>query len=113
MSKETAMTSFDKRKDGFEQKFAHDEALRFKAEARRNKLLGLWAAEKLGKSGADADAYARTVVAADFEEAGDEDVFRKIRSDFDAAKVEQSDHQIRRTMDELMATAIQQIKDGV
>lgn len=107
------MTSFDKRKDGFEQKFAHDEALRFKAEARRNKLLGLWAAEKLGKSGADADAYARTVVAADFEEAGDEDVFRKIRSDFDAAKVEQSDHQIRRTMDELMATAIQQIKDGV
>jgi len=107
------MTSFDKRKDGFEQKFAHDEEMRFKAEARRNKLLGLWAAEKLGKSGAEAEAYAKTVVAADFEEAGEEDVFRKVRADFDAAKVEQSDHQIRRTMDELMAKAIEQVRAGV
>jgi hypothetical protein len=110
--RETGMTSFDKREEGFEKKFAHDEEMRFKAEARRNKLLGLWAAEKLGKSGAEAEAYARTVVAADFQEAGDEDVFRKVRADFDAGKVEQSDHQIRRTMDELMAKAIEQIRAG-
>jgi hypothetical protein len=107
------MSSFDKREEGFEKKFAHDEEVRFKATARRNKLLGLWAAEKLGKTGPEAEAYAKTVVAADFEEAGDEDVFRKIRADFDAAKVAQSDHQIRRTMDELMAKAVDQIQNGV
>jgi hypothetical protein len=106
------MSSFDKREDSFEKKFAHDEELQFKAGARRNKLLGLWAAEKLGKSGEDAEAYAKTVVIADFEEAGDDDVFRKIRKDFDAGGVDQSDHQIRRTMDELMAVAIEQIKAG-
>ncbi len=106
------MSTFDKREEGFEKKFAHDEELRFKAEARRNKLLGLWAAEKLGKSGSDADAYAREVIKADFEEAGDEDVFRKVRKDFDAAGVTQSDHQIRRTMDELMARAVAEIQAG-
>jgi hypothetical protein len=106
------MSSFDKREDGFEKKFAHDEELRFKATARRNKLLGLWAAEKLGKSGADADAYAKSVIIADMEEAGDEDVVRKIRKDFDAAGVTQSDHQIRRTMDELLAVAAEEIKAG-
>jgi hypothetical protein len=105
------MTTFDKRKDAFEQKFAHDAELQFKAEARRNKLLGLWAAGLLGKSGADADAYAKAVIAADFEQAGEEDVFRKIRTDFDAAGVIQSDHQIRRTMDDLMATAVDQIRN--
>ena len=89
------------REEGFERKFVFDEELRFKAIARRNKLLGLWAAEKLGKTGADADAYAKEVVIADIEEAGDQDVFRKLRRDFDAAGVAQSDHQIRRTMDEL------------
>jgi hypothetical protein len=104
------MASMDDRKDAFEKKFAHDEELKFKAIARRNKLLGLWAAEKLGKTGADADAYALEVVKADFEEAGDDDVFRKVRRDFDAANVEQSDHQIRRTMDELLSTAIEQIR---
>ena len=104
------MTTFDKRQEGFEKKFAMDEELQFKAAARRNKLLGQWAAEKLGLSGADADAYAKSVVMADFQEAGDDDVFRKIRADFDAKSVDQSDHQIRRTMDELMATAVQQIK---
>ena len=104
------MSSFDKRKEGFESKFAHDEELRFKSTARRNKLLGLWAAEKLGKSGDDAQAYAREVIRADMQEAGEEDVFRKIRADFDAAKVEQSDHQIRRTMQELMAEAVAQIE---
>ena len=106
------MSGFDKRGDSFEKKFAHDEELRFKAMARRNKLLGLWAAEKLGKSAADAEAYARTVVAADFEEAGDEDVFRKLRKDFDDAGVAQSDHQIRRTMDELLGQAAAEIQAG-
>lgn len=107
------MSGMDKRGDDFEKRFAHDEDLRFKANARRNKLLGLWAAEKLGKSNADAEAYAKSVVMADFEEAGDDDVFRKVRKDFDAASVDQSDHQIRRTMDELMSTAVDQIKAGI
>jgi hypothetical protein len=106
----SSMTTFDKREEGFEKKFAHDEELKFKANARRNKLLGLWAAEKLGITGPDADAYAKEVVAADFEEPGDNDVFRKIRKDFDAKSVAQSDHQIRRIMDELMEKAIAQIK---
>jgi hypothetical protein len=104
------MTTFDKREEGFEKKFAHDEELRFKANARRNKMLGLWAAEKLGLTGADADAYAKEVVLADFEQAGDDDVFQKIRKDFDAKNVAQSDHQIRRTMVDLMEHAIEQIK---
>ena len=104
------MTTFDKREEGFEKKFAHDEELRFKAMARRNRLLGEWAAEKLGLSGDEAAAYAKTVVMADFEEPGEEDVFRKVRADFDANGVDQSDHQIRRTMDDLMATAVDQIQ---
>ena len=106
------MTTFDKREEGFEKKFAHDEELRFKANARRNKLLGHWAAEKLGLTGADAEAYAKAVVMADFEEAGDDDVFRKVRTDFQAKGVALSDHQIRRTMDELMEQAVAQIKAG-
>ncbi|WP_346914513.1 DUF1476 domain-containing protein [uncultured Roseibium sp.] len=104
------MSTFDKREEGFESKFAHDEELRFKANARRNKLLGLWAAEALGLEGDAAQEYAKEVVRADFEEPGDEDVFRKIRADFDAASVDQSDHQIRRTMDELMQKAVEQIR---
>jgi len=106
------MTTFDKREEGFEKKFAHDEELRFKANARRNKLLGQWAAGKLGLAGADADAYAKEVVMSDFEKAGDDDVFQKVRGDLTAKGVDQSDHQIRRTMDELMAQAIDQIKAG-
>ena len=106
------MSSFDKREEGFEKKFAHDEELRFKANARRAKLLGAWAAEKLGKSGPDAEAYAKSVVVADFEEAGDDDIFRKIQADLKAGGVDQSDHQIRRTMDELMSRAIDEIKTG-
>ena len=106
------MATFDKRKEGFESKFARDEELKFKATARRNKLLGLWAAEKLGKGEEDAQTYAREVIRSDMQEAGDEDVFRKIRADFDAAAVLQSDHQIRRTMDELMAEAVAQIEAG-
>jgi len=105
------MSGIDKRGDAFENKFAHDEALKFKAEARRNKLLGLWAAEKIGKSETEASEYAKEVIRSDFEEPGDEDVFRKIRQDFDNAGVEQSDHQIRRTMDELMGEAIAQIEN--
>lgn len=104
------MTTFDKRQDAFEAKFARDEELKFRAVARRNKLLGLWAAEKLGKTGPDAEAYAKEVVAADFEEIGEEDVFRKVRADFDAAGVSQSDHQIRRTMSELLQTAVEQLE---
>ena len=100
------------RQEGFERKFAHDEELKFKAMARRNKLLGLWAAEKLSKTGEDAENYAREVIIADMQEAGDDDVFRKLRADFDAAGVEQSDHQIRRTMDELLEVAIEQVKNG-
>jgi hypothetical protein len=106
------MTTFDKREEGFEKQFAHDEELRFKANARRNKMLGAWAANQLGLSGADADAYAKEVVMADFEEAGDEDVFRKVRKDFDAKGVKQSDQQIRSTMTWLMAEAVSQIKSG-
>ena len=106
------MTTFDKREEGFEKKFAHDEELKFKASARRNKLLGQWAAEKLGLAGAEVDAYAKEVIVADFEEAGDEDVFRKLRKDFDAKGVKESDHQIRRTMQELMEKAVAQIKAG-
>lgn len=106
------MTSMKDREEGFEKKFAHDEELKFKATARRNKLLGAWAAEKLGKSGADAEAYAKEVVVADFEEAGDEDVFRKLRGDFDKAGVAVSDHQIRHAMAELLETAAKQIANG-
>ncbi|PWJ85899.1 hypothetical protein C7441_102347 [Pseudaminobacter salicylatoxidans] len=104
------MTSMKDREETFEKKFALDEEQRFKAVARRNRMLGLWAAEKLGKSGEDAEAYAKEVVIADIEEAGDHDVFRKIRKDFDEAGIQQSDHQIRRQMDELLATAIEQVK---
>lgn len=107
--KEKKMSGFDKRREGYESKFAHDEDLKFKATARRNKLLGLWAAEKMGLVGEAADAYAKEVVKADFEEAGDEDVFRKVRGDLDAKKVAVSDHQIRREMEDLMATAVEQI----
>ncbi|MCY6380370.1 DUF1476 domain-containing protein [Hoeflea prorocentri] len=104
------MSGMDERSEAYENKFAHDEELRFKAGARRNKMLGLWAAGLLGKEGEDAEAYAKEVVLADFEEAGDDDVFRKVRKDFDDAGVEQSDHQLRRHMDELMQKAIEQIR---
>lgn len=104
------MTTFDSRKDGFEKKFAHDEELQFKATARRNKLLGRWAAEKMGLSGDAVESYAKEVVAADFEEAGDDDVVRKVMGDFKAKNVDQSEHQVRRTMDELMGEAIAQIQ---
>jgi hypothetical protein len=106
-----AMTSFDRREEGFEQQFAHDEELRFKATARRNKLLGHWAAEKLGLTGTEADSYALALVMSDIE-SGAHDVASKIRKDFDAKGVAQSDHQIGRAMTELMEKAIADIKAG-
>ncbi len=107
------MPSFDDREKGFENKFAHDQQLAFKATVRRNKLLGLWAAELMGVTGEAADAYAKDVVKSDFEEAGDDDVFRKVRKDLDAKGVQQSDHQIRRKMEELLTEAQAQVaKDG-
>jgi hypothetical protein len=106
------MTTFDEREKGFESKFAHEEELRFKATARRNKMLGLWAAGKLGLAGAAADSYSKDVVIAEFGEAGDDDVVRKLRKDFDAKGVAQTDQQIRKAMADLMEQAVAQIKAG-
>ncbi len=100
------MSTFDDRETAFENKYAHDAEMQFKAEARRNKLLGLWAAELLGKSGADAEAYANDVVKSDFEEAGDEDVFRKVSGDLGGKA---TDEDIRAKMTELMAVAKSQL----
>jgi hypothetical protein len=104
------MTTFEDREKGYERKFAHDQELKFRATARRNKMLGLWAAEQLGLSGEEAQAYAKEVIKADLEIPGDNDVFRKIRRDFDAKSVEKSDHQIRSKMVDLMGVAISQIE---
>jgi len=106
------MSSFDKRQEGFEKKFALDAEQKFKAEARRNKLLGLWAAEKLGITGDDAAAYAREVVSADFEEAGDQDVQNKVVKDFAAKGVAVTAAEVRVKMDELMGLAAAQVKAG-
>jgi hypothetical protein len=103
------MTTFDKREEGFEKKFAHDEELKFKATARRNKLLGLWAAAELGKTGDDADAYSKEVVAADFEEAGDGDVLRKVVKDLGGKATEA---EVRAKMEEFLAEAVRQIQAG-
>src|SRR6185437_6785609 len=100
------VTTFDKREEGFEKKFAHDEELKFKAFARRNKLLGLWAAGLMGKTGADADAYAKEIVMADLAEHGDDDVIAKLKADLGPKATEQL---IRAQMSELLATAVAQI----
>jgi hypothetical protein len=104
------MTTFDKREEGFEKQFAHDEDLRFKAMARRNKLLGLWAAGILGKNGNDAEAYAKEVVLADFEESGDNDVVRKVMKDLAGKGV--GEQEIRAQMATLLAQAVEAIKKG-
>ncbi len=104
------MTTFDERERSYEAKFARDADLQFKAEARRNRLLGEWAAELLGKSGEDAKAYALSVVTSDFEEPGDEDVFRKIASDLEGKADEAA---IRAKMAELVAVARQQLIDEI
>ena len=106
------MSTFDKREEGFESKFAHDEELRFKARARRNKLVGLWAAEKLGMTGAAAEAYAANIVSADLDKPNSDSLFITVRKDFDDKGLAQSDHQIRRTMDEAMEKAIAEIQTG-
>ena len=104
------MSSFDDRENAFENKFAHDAEMQFKAEARRNKLVGLWAAELLGKSGDAADDYAKEVVKSDFEEAGDEDVYRKLSGDLGALADEET---IRAKMIECLAMAKAQLMDEV
>lgn len=105
------MTTFDKREEAFEKQFVHDADLKFKAEARRNRLLGLWVAEKLGKSGSEADAYARDVVTAEIDGAGG--VVKKVMADLDANSLAFSEDDIRAKMTELMATAITQVKAGI
>ena len=104
------MDAFDDRQNAFENKFAHDADMQFKAEARRNKLLGLWAADLMGKSGDEAENYAKEVVKSDFEEAGDDDVFRKIAGDLDGKA---SDDDIRAKMQELLGVAKAQLMDEV
>ena len=104
------MSTFDKREDSFEKRFVHEQELQFRAEARRNKLLGLWAAEKLGKTGAEAQAYANALIAAEAKPDAFELVFERVRKDFEEAGVAQSDHQIRRTMEEFLTKAVEQIK---
>ena len=105
-------TTFDKREEGFEKQFAHDEELKFKAIARRNKMLGLWVAERLGLSGTEAENYARSIVLAEFEQGGDSAVIAKVRKDLEAKGIVQSEHQISRTMTELMVRAVADIKAG-
>lgn len=106
------MTTFDDREKGFESKFALDQEQEFKAMARRNKLLGLWAAEKMGLSPKSGEDYAKAVVRADFEQPGDEDVFRKIAGDFKGSGLSVSDSEIRSKMDELASVARDQIRTG-
>jgi hypothetical protein len=106
------MTTFDKREEGFEKQFAIEEELRFKACARRNKLLGLWVADQLGLSGDAAASYAREVVAAEFEQADGRDVVHKVTADLAAKGVTLPETQLRTKMGELMAQAIAQVKAG-
>jgi len=107
------MTTFDERESSFEAKFKHDKELQFKVNARRNKLLGLWAANLLGIHGADAEAYAKDVVKSDFATPGDHDVLHKVLGDFQAKKVEMSEHRLRKQMDDLMKIATEQIQHEV
>lgn len=107
------MNEFTKRGEAFEAKFAHEEGLRFKAIARRNRLMGLWAAERLGKSGPDADAYARAVVISDLEEPGDRDIVRKVVGDLQAADVSLDEGRVRRVLEEFMVRAVGEIKAGL
>lgn len=103
------MATFDDREKGFEQKYKHDKELEFKVNARRNRLLGLWAAKELGIPDAEAEAYARTVVMADFQKPGEEDVVEKIVADFKKKGIEVSEHRVRKHMSELLDTARKQV----
>ncbi|MGR3551474.1 DUF1476 domain-containing protein [Pseudooceanicola sp.] len=102
------MSTFDDRENAFENKYAHDQEMQFRAEARRNKLLGLWAAELMGKTGEDADAYAREVVKADFEEAGHEDVVRKVAGDLGSLA---SADEVRSKLEQLIGVAKAQLME--
>ena len=106
------MTTFDDREKGFEGKFALDQAQEFRAVARRNRLFGMWAAEKMGLSDDGAEEYAKAVVRADFEQPGDEDVFRKVAGDLKGSGLTLSDSEIRSKMDELLSHAREQIREG-
>lgn len=101
--------SFNDREKAFEDKYKHDQELQFRVEARRNKLLGLWAAEMMDLTGQAADAYAKEVIAADFEEVGHEDVYRKVMGDLTDKGVDISEHKLRKKMDELLEVAKQQV----
>ena len=103
------MTTFDDREKGFEKKFALDEELRFKAESRRNKMLAEWAAAKLGIVGAELEQYVKDVRRADFEEKGDDDVFRKVKADFEAKGLTVSDEELRTAMNEMLAKAVEEL----
>jgi len=103
------MTTFNDREKAFEDKYKHDQDLQFKVEVRRNKLLGLWAAEFLGLQGAEAEAYAKEVVSADFEEPGDADLVRKVLADLSAKQVDMTEHRLRKKMEELQVEAKHQI----
>jgi hypothetical protein len=106
------MANFDEREKGFENKFKHDEELRFKATARRNRLLGEWAAGLMGMSGDEVVAYAKEVVKSDFERPGDDDVLEKVLGDLQAKGVDSSEHIVRKRMDDLMSEAVRQIEAG-
>ena len=106
------MTTFDKRKDDAEARYRHDQEMEFKANARRNKLLGLWAAEQMGISGEDAEAYAKEVVLADFNRPGDQDVLGKVHKDLTDKGLDVSEQQVRKEMDELLEVAREQIRGG-
>ena len=103
------MTTFDDREKAFEDKYKHDQEIQFRVEMRRNKLLGLWAADLLGKTGDEADSYAKEVVVADFEEPGIDDVLRKVMGDFQKAEVDISEHRLRKKMDEFFSLAKDQV----
>ena len=103
------MTTFSDREKAFEEKYKHDQELQFRVEVRRNKLLGLWVAELLGKTGTDAETYAKEVIAADFDEPGVDDLVRKILADIESSGIDLSEHRLRKKIDELIATAKEQI----
>jgi len=107
------MTTFDERESSFENKFKHDLELQFKVNARRNRLVGLWAAGQLGIHGAEAEAYAKSVVAADLERPGDQDMVDKLMGDFRAHNIEMTESRLRRQMHELLSTAAAQVKAEV
>ncbi len=107
------MTTFDERESTFEAKFKHDKELQFRVNNRRNKLLGLWAANLLGIHGTDAENYAKEVVKSDFATPGDHDVLHKVLADFKAKNVEMSEHRLRKQMDDLMKIAADQIRTEV